>query len=232
MNETLEMRQEGLCQPPPARRCVHGVFKYGKCAECAAKTADNSVPRLELTCPVHGEYEVTPKQKTCPTCLTQAALYRQIEPDGVEGVRPKDEFDPTGAEAHEPGAKLDGGKTLAGVLSDFSLALQAVAEVGTHGARKYSRGGWQSVPDALTRYKDAEWRHLLKSRHEEYDPDSGLLHDAHKAWNVLAQLELRLRGDAIDWKTYPASVTVDLDKLEAHNKAVVEEAREIQRRNK
>ena len=105
----------------------------------------------------------------------------------------EEEFDPTGAEAHEPGAKLDGGKTLAGVLSDFSLALQAVAEVGTHGVRKYSRGGWQSVPDALTRYKDAEWRHLLKSRHEEYDPDSGLLHDAHKAWNVLAQLELRLR---------------------------------------
>jgi len=190
---------------------------------------------MRLRCPVHGEFRVTAnngESETCPTCLTQAALYRQIEPDGVEGVRPKDEFDPTGAEAHEPGAKLDGGKTLAGVLSDFSLALQAVAEVGTHGARKYSRGGWQSVPDALTRYKDAEWRHLLKSRHEEYDPDSGLLHDAHKAWNVLAQLELRLRGDAIDWKTYPASVTVDLDKLEAHNKAVVEEAREIQRRNK
>ena len=103
------------------------------------------------------------------------------------------EFDPTGTEAHEPGAKLDGGKLLAATLSDFSLALQAVAEVGTHGAKKYSRGGWQSVPDALTRYKDAEWRHLLKSRHEEYDQDSGLLHDAHKIWNSLAQLELFLR---------------------------------------
>jgi hypothetical protein len=105
----------------------------------------------------------------------------------------EEEFDPTGTEAHEPGAKLDGGKLLAATLSDFSLALQAVAEVGTHGARKYSRGGWQSVPDALTRYKDAEWRHLLKSRHEEYDQDSGLLHDAHKIWNSLAQLELFLR---------------------------------------
>ena len=92
-----------------------------------------------------------------------------------------------------------------------------MAEVGTHGARKYSRGGWQSVPDALTRYKDAEWRHLLKSRHEEYDQDSGLLHDAHKAWNVLAQLELRLRED----KTYRPTY----DAIDAHNKEVVAEAR-------
>jgi len=250
---------------------------------------------LHGTCPVHGDFQTPPERSTCPTCLTQAALYRQIEMDGVEGITQegyvmakcpvhgmysvlktpdepcvcpkcepeniqgdvqvkcsspmelpakehwekevyseehdvkattcvkcgstqnvlpmfnlceacylaaknngfmqKHEFDPTGVEAHEPGAKLDGGKLLAATLSDFSLALQAVAEVGTHGARKYSRGGWQSVPDALTRYKDAEWRHLLKSRHEEYDQDSGLLHDAHKAWNVLAQLELRLRKD-------------------------------------
>ena len=45
------------------------------------------------------------------------------------------ENDPTGRGAHEPGAKLDAGKPLAGVLSDFSLALIAVAEVGTFGAK-------------------------------------------------------------------------------------------------
>jgi len=107
----------------------------------------------------------------------------------------KKEFDPTGTDAHAPGAKLDGGKCKAGVLSDFSLALMAVAEVGTHGADKYSRGGWQEVPDGETRYRDADWRHLLKSRHEDVDQDSGLLHDAHRAWNVLAALELRLRRE-------------------------------------
>jgi len=87
MNETLEMRLEGLGEPVPSKRCVHGVFKYGKCAECAAKIADAPIPRLELTCPVHGKYEST-KIQTCPTCLTQATLYRQIEMDGVEGIRP------------------------------------------------------------------------------------------------------------------------------------------------
>lgn len=105
------------------------------------------------------------------------------------------ETDPRGTDAHAPGAKLDAGKVLAGVLADFSLALLAVAEVGTHGAEKYSRGGWQAVPEGETRYKNADWRHLLKGRHEDRDPDSGLLHEAHRAWNVLAALELRLRRE-------------------------------------
>ena len=54
------------------------------------------------TCPVHGDFQTPPERSTCPTCLTQAALYRQIEMDGVEGIRPVHEFDPTGTEAHEP----------------------------------------------------------------------------------------------------------------------------------
>lgn len=110
------------------------------------------------------------------------------------------ETDPYGKAANEPGAKLDQGKVLAGVLGDFSLALLAVAEVGTFGAKKYARGGWQSVERGVERYGDAKWRHLLKGRHESHDPDSALLHLAHEAWNVLAELELRLR-DARGSKT-------------------------------
>jgi len=103
------------------------------------------------------------------------------------------ESDPTGRAANEPGAKLDSNKILVGVLSDFSLALLEVAKVGTFGTKKYSRGSWQSVPEGITRYYDAEWRHLLAERHEPIDQDSGLLHAAHKAWNSLARLELILR---------------------------------------
>lgn len=104
------------------------------------------------------------------------------------------ESDPHGKSPHIPGAKLDQGKCVAGVLHDFALGLQAVADVGHFGANKYTRGGWQSVPDAETRYFDAMWRHLLKSRHEELDQDSGLPHLAHLAWNVLAVLELQGRS--------------------------------------
>lgn len=104
------------------------------------------------------------------------------------------ESDPLGIDQHAPGAKLDSGKQLAGVLLDFSRALEAVADVGTFGANKYTRGGWQSVPDSERRYTDALMRHLLKMQREELDPDSGLEHLAHLAWNCLAVLELKRRA--------------------------------------
>lgn len=103
------------------------------------------------------------------------------------------EFDPTGLAPHEPGAKLDAGKPLAGVLGEFGLALLEVAKVGTFGAGKYSRSGWQHAKDGAIRYSDAMWRHLLLEHVEACAPDSGLLHEAHVAWNALARLELKLR---------------------------------------
>jgi hypothetical protein len=115
--------------------------------------------------------------------------------EGMDVLESAEEKDPNNIPAGEPGAKLDAGKPLAGILSDFSLALLAVIDVGTFGAKKYSRGGWQSVPNGEERYFDAEWRHLLKSRNEDLDEDSGLLHLAHQAWNTLARLELRLRRE-------------------------------------
>ena len=105
------------------------------------------------------------------------------------------EHDPTGRDAHAPGTKLDAGKPRAGlVLGDFSRALMAVAQVGTFGAEKYSPSGWLAVPDAIERYTDAMYRHLLyEAQGEADDPDSGLAHAAHAAWNALARLELALR---------------------------------------
>jgi hypothetical protein len=82
---------------------------------------------------------------------------------------------------------------MAGVLGDFGLALLEVAKVGTFGAKKYSRGGWQSVENGRERYRDAAVRHLLIQHVEELDDQSDLLHLAHQAWNVLAELELKLR---------------------------------------
>lgn len=122
----------------------------------------------------------------CPECQVERL-------ERIGGAFPPMELDPNGIDQHAPGAKLDAGKVKAGVLEDFSLALWEVARVGTFGADKYTRGGWQEVPNGQERYKDAKWRHLLKKRHEENDPDSAIEHLAHEAWNVLAELELKLR---------------------------------------
>lgn len=105
------------------------------------------------------------------------------------------EKDPNGIDQHAPGAKLDDGKLLAGILQQWPRALTAILEVGTFGANKYSRGGWQYVENGVERYTDAMFRHLIKEPIESADPDSGLSHDAHAAWNALSRLELRLRKE-------------------------------------
>ena len=105
------------------------------------------------------------------------------------------EHDPTGRTANEPGAKLDAGKIRAGlVLGDFAKALEAVCEIGTYGATKYTDHGWREVPDGFERYTDAMLRHFLAEGYERLDKDSGLYHAAHLAWNALARLELILQG--------------------------------------
>ena len=103
------------------------------------------------------------------------------------------EQDPDGIGQHDAGAKLDAGKPDTSLLLMFGKALLAVAEVGTYGAKKYSRGGWQEVGNGVPRYTAALLRHLFKSFYENYDPDTGLLHLAQVAWNALAIVELTLR---------------------------------------
>lgn len=105
------------------------------------------------------------------------------------------EKDPYNLISSTPGAKLDYGKPdLDLVLGDFSNALIEVGKVGTFGANKYSRSGWLLVPNGISRYLSALWRHLLsKYKGEILDKESGLLHSAHLAWNALAVLELELR---------------------------------------
>lgn len=107
------------------------------------------------------------------------------------------EQDPNGKAPNEAGAKLDQGKIRPHlVLGAFANALVEVSKVGTFGANKYSDNGWLSVPDGQQRYSEALLRHyLIEQTGETIDPDSGLLHAAHFAWNALARLELQLREE-------------------------------------
>lgn len=92
--------------------------------------------------------------------------------------------------------KLDGGKApvFRGAIDYFPRAISAVAEVSAFGASKYAWKGWEGVSDGYNRYSDAMVRHLTyEGTGEVLDPDSGLLHAAHAAWNALARLELLIR---------------------------------------
>lgn len=106
------------------------------------------------------------------------------------------EIDPNGKNPNEPGAKLDAGKApiVRGVLCYFPRALEEVAKVSGFGAAKYTWGGWESVPDGVSRYSDAMGRHIIGEAIDgEIDPATGLPHAAQVAWNALARLELMLR---------------------------------------
>lgn len=95
--------------------------------------------------------------------------------------------------------KYDGGKSpiYRGGLGYFPRAISAVATVSGFGASKYAWKGWENVPDGYNRYSDAMVRHLgYEATGEDVDPDSGLLHAAHTAWNALARLELLLKEKA------------------------------------
>lgn len=108
------------------------------------------------------------------------------------------EVDPHGKPANTPGAKLDAGKVRTGlVLHGFARALHAVAEVGTYGAQKYTPDGWIEVPNGQARYTDAMYRHLMREAAGEHeDPETGIAHAAHAAWNALARLDLMIREQA------------------------------------
>jgi hypothetical protein len=97
----------------------------------------------------------------------------------------------------ESGAiKYDAGKApiYRGFLSYFPRAIEAVSHVSHFGATKYAWRGWENVDDGINRYTDAMVRHLItEGKGETLDPDSGLLHAAHTAWNALARLELILK---------------------------------------
>lgn len=113
-------------------------------------------------------------------------------------MQTRSEADPNGIEQHAPGAKLDKGKQRPSLIVDsMSRAIAGVVAVGTFGANKYSDGGWIEVTNGIQRYRDAQLRHETKiSQGEVLDPESGLPHDFHRAWNVLAQVELKARrGD-------------------------------------
>jgi len=108
-----------------------------------------------------------------------------------------EEYTNDSAEDISKGAiKYDGGKSpvFRGALAYFPRAISAVAAVSAFGASKYAWKGWEGVPDGFNRYSDAMVRHLAyEGQGEILDPDSGLLHAAHAAWNSLARLELLLK---------------------------------------
>ena len=96
-----------------------------------------------------------------------------------------------------PGHKYNEGKTRMGLLPGFA-ALMEVGKVATFGAKKYKDHNWRGA-QTNGAYIDALLRHVCNwVDGEDNDPESGLPHLAHAAWNCLALLTFRLDGKTRD----------------------------------
>lgn len=108
--------------------------------------------------------------------------------------REKSRYNSSDERGDDIGAKYDSGKPRCSlVIGGFPNALMSISRVATFGAEKYSDNGWRYVDNGEARYLDAAMRHLLSHLSgENIDDESGEMHIAHFAWNVLAHLELIL----------------------------------------
>jgi len=99
----------------------------------------------------------------------------------------------------EAGVKYDDGKSRYDLIDAY--ALEQLAKVYTYGTIKYKdnnwRGGfkWGRIFGALMRHAWAFWRG------EDDDPESGLPHMAHAAWQCFALLSFsnEQRGEDDRW---------------------------------
>jgi hypothetical protein len=71
------------------------------------------------------------------------------------------------------------------ILQNF-VNPEHVVKIATYGAKKYTDGGWLSVPNGVRRYRAAAIRHRIAMETEECDSESGLPHVWHVEWNLWA----------------------------------------------
>lgn len=90
------------------------------------------------------------------------------------------------------------GKLMIHLFDDgFPNAIWEIAKLMTwaNDEKGYRPHDWKQLPNAEVEFAAAASRHRMKPKlGEMYDPESKLLHKAHEAFNVLAELELMLTG--------------------------------------
>lgn len=93
-----------------------------------------------------------------------------------------------------PAARDNSGKPQMGFVLDFPIAMEALCRVKELGAVKYERDNWKKGGKPDAEYYDAAMRHLFAAKRGELcADDSGCLHLAHAAWNILALIELNVK---------------------------------------
>jgi len=90
----------------------------------------------------------------------------------------------------EEAMRFNEGKAELSYLIDFPNAMRGLASVASFGAEKYKRDNWKKGLYS-NQIIDSLLRHLTSLKAGEVeDPESGLLHTSHIAWNAFALAEM------------------------------------------
>lgn len=74
--------------------------------------------------------------------------------------------------------------------------VEEIVKVFTFGSQKYAPNTWMNLENGERRYHAALLRHLCAfEKGETHDPESGLNHLSHVAWNALAILHFSLQKE-------------------------------------
>jgi hypothetical protein len=85
------------------------------------------------------------------------------------------------------------------------------------GALKYGRSNFRAVGIRASIYIDALLRHTYAlAEGEDYDPDSGLPHEAHILACAAIIVEARTKGNMIDDRSYPTRYRELVDQMTPH----------------
>ena len=107
---------------------------------------------------------------------------------------------------HLKGIKNDKGKLpyYTVLFKQFPLAIKEVIKCSSAGHNKYKETDldWQNfsrLPDSDSRYKNAALRHLTEEGEVEDMKDyGGMTHEGAVIWNLLADLEIKLRNNKLN----------------------------------
>lgn len=109
----------------------------------------------------------------------------------------KAEIDPD-----ENASRDNEGKAELSYMLEFPYACEAVSAVAAFGNEKYSRGNWMKGFPQL-QLIDSLQRHLMAyTNGEDLDPESGLPHLSHVAWNAMVLIENAERYPIKDNRTH------------------------------
>lgn len=132
----------------------------------------------------------------CSRCHNLAT---QVQVAQAHETRAKATLEPAPKPDPEVDYKYDQGKIRVSLIKRFGLALLAVAELTTIGAKKYEDHSWTTVKNGVTRYDDALFSHYLQEAFEDNDSETQVRHEVATAWNALVKLQLMIDQDPT-WK--------------------------------